>query len=115
MNENVGVVQVLPARVSKLEGQARRWRALSVFMVLAVLLLVWVGVSRSETPAAIVIRAKTVEAQDLVLKDKNGRVRARLSSDPTEKEEITLQGKVYHAQLPREPALQVFDDNGDEV
>jgi hypothetical protein len=48
------------------------------------------------------------------LKDEHGRVRARLSGYPSEKE-VRVQGKVHHIQIPGEPALQFFDENGEEV
>ena len=75
-----------------------------------------VGASRSETADPTVIRARTVEARDFLLKDEHGRVRARLSVYPTE---VTVHGKVFHMQaekvIPGQAALQFFDENGEEV
>jgi hypothetical protein len=72
-----------------------------------------VGASRSETTAPTVIRARTVEAQDFLLKDAQGRVRARWSSHPATGIEAKVGDKVY--QMPGEPALQFFNRNGEEV
>ncbi len=116
MKENEELIRALQIRVSKLEAQARRWRALSVLVLLAGVLLVLIGASRSETTDPTVIRAKTVEARDFVLKDEHGRVRGRWSSHTTEKVTTTTrEGKAYDFELPRDPALQFFDENGDEV
>jgi hypothetical protein len=115
VKENVELLQALQMRVSKLEAQARRWRALSVLVVLAGVLLMLVGAGRSETAAPTVIRARTVEARDFVLKDEHGRVRARLSSHPTEEMEATVEGTVHHYDVAVEPALQFFDANGEQV
>jgi len=116
VKENDELVQALQIRVSKLEAQVRRWRVLSVLIVLAGVFLVLVGASRSETADPTVIRARTVEARDFLLKDEHGRVRARLSVYPTE---VTVHGKVFHMQaekvIPGQAALQFFDENGEEV
>jgi hypothetical protein len=42
VKENDELIQALQIRVSQLEAQARRWRALSVLVVLAGVLLVYV-------------------------------------------------------------------------
>jgi hypothetical protein len=87
-------------------------------MVLAAILLVLVGAGRSETPDPTIIRARTVEARDFLLKDEHGRVRARLSLYPTGKE-VTVEGKVFRMPpekaIPGQAALQFFDENGEEV
>jgi hypothetical protein len=105
VKENDELLQSLQMRVSKLEAQARRWRALSVSVVLAGVLLVLIGASRSETGGPTVIRARTVEARDFLLRDEHGRVCARLTIHPT------VERKAVH----ENPALQFFDENGDEA
>jgi hypothetical protein len=116
VKENDELVQALQKRVSKLEARARRWRLLSVLMVLAGVLLVLVGASRSEIADPTVIRARTVEARDFLLKDEHGRVRARLSVYP---KEVTVHGKAFPMPpgkaIPGQAALQFFDENGEEV
>ena len=112
------LVRALEMRVSHLEAQARRWKVLSALVVLTGVFLVLVGASRSETADPTVIRARTVEARDFLLKDENGRVRARLSVYPTGKQ-VTADGKVFHMlsekAMPGQAALQFFDEKGEEV
>ena len=120
MKENDELIQALQMRVSKLETQTQRWTVFSVSMVLAgvFLMIALVRASRLGTAAPTVIRAKTVEAQDFVLKDEYGRVRARLGSFSITGEdtaETTIRSKVYHFQVPREPALKFFSGNGGVV
>jgi len=85
-------------------------------MVLAGVLLVLVGASRSETADPAVIRARTVEARYFLLKDEDGRVRARLSVYP---KQVVIHGKVSDMPpgkvIPGQAALQFFDENGEEV
>jgi hypothetical protein len=113
VKENDELLQALQMRVSKLEAQVRRWRALGVLVVLAGVLLVLVGAGRSETADPAVIRARAVEARDFVLRDERGRVRAHLSSHPTTDIEANVGGIVYH--MPGSPALQFFDEDGEQV
>jgi hypothetical protein len=105
VKDNDELFQALQVRVSKLETQTRRWRALSASAVLAGVLLVLVGANRSETAAPTVIRARTVEARDFLLRDEHGRICARLTIHPT------VERKAVH----ENPALQFFDENGEEV
>jgi hypothetical protein len=59
-----------------------------------------------------------VEAQDFLVKDENGRVRARLSLYPSGKE-VKVDGKIFHAfpekAMAGQAALQFFDEKGEEV
>lgn len=115
MKDNDELLQDLQMRVSKLETQTRRWRALSASVVLAGILLVLVGASRSETTAPTVIRAKTVDARDFLLRDEHGRVCARLSIHPTVERKASVEDEVYRYEVRENPALQFFDENGEEV
>jgi hypothetical protein len=120
MREDHRDVRALAVRVEKLEAQNRRWKLLSMVIALTGISLVVVGAGRSDTADSPVIRAKTVEAQDFVLKDEQGRIRARLSlySHPSGKE-MKVDGKVYQVPsekvMPGQAALQFFDERGDEV
>jgi hypothetical protein len=116
VKEHYELIEALQLRVSRLEGQSRRWRAVSVLTAFAGLLLVLVGPTRSETASPTTLRARTVEAREFLLTDARGQVRARLSSILTEKVTTTTpEGKVLHLELPRDPALQFLNRNGDEV
>jgi hypothetical protein len=76
----------------------------------------WSGTFGSvDTP---VMRARTVEAQEFLVKDADGRVRARLSLYPNG-QEVKVDGKVYHMRpekvMPGQASLQFYDENGEEV
>ena len=120
MREDHRDVRALAVRVEKLEAQNRRWKLMSVVIALVGISLVVVGAGRSETADSPVIRARTVEAQDFVLKDEQGRIRARLSLyvHPSGKE-MRAHGNVYHMQSEKvmvgQAALQFFDESGEEV
>ncbi len=118
MTDTVSDLQALAARVEKLEAENRRWKLASALSLLSGVLLVLMGakpVDRVEPP---VIRASTVEAQDFVLKDEGGRMRARLSLNPGGKE-VEIKGRVYRLlspqTIPGQAALQFYDDKGDIV
>jgi hypothetical protein len=111
--------EVLEMRVARLEAQARRWKTLSVVILVAVILVagvfvVFIGANRSETADSKPIRARMVEAQIFLLKDANGRVRARLRVNQTAKP-AKVDGKVYREVVPGEAVLQFFDETGEEV
>jgi hypothetical protein len=111
-------VRALTVRVEKLEAQNRRWKLLSMVIALTGISLVVIGTGRSDTGDSPVIRARTVEAQDFLLKDEKGRIRARLSLYPSGKE-MKVDGKVYQVPsekvMPGQAALQFFDERGEEV
>ena len=68
-------------RLIKLEGQNRRLKQMgAVALVVAASLLVMAQALRTKTVEADVVEAIRVEANEFILKDKNGNVRARLSS-----------------------------------
>ena len=101
-----------------LEAQNRRWELMSMVIALTGVSLLVIGAGRSDTVDTPVMRAKTVEAQEFLLKDADGRVRARLGLYPNGKE-VKVDGKVYHMRpekvMPGQAALQFFDERGEEV
>jgi hypothetical protein len=112
---------MLSARVERLEAQSRRWKATSVITVLVLGSLLAMGSGRSDRVDSSTIKARAVEAQEFVLKDADGRVRARLNL-PTPK--LTPlpgppPGMVYRENpahvLPNQAALQFYDEDGDVV
>jgi hypothetical protein len=94
MRETKRDIEALAVRVERLEAQNRRWKLMNVVVALTGVSLVVIGAGRSDTPDSHVIRARTVEAQDFLVKDDNGRVRARLSLHPNGKE-VKVGGKVF--------------------
>jgi hypothetical protein len=118
MRETNRDFQALAVRVEKLEAQNRRWKLMSVVIALTGASLVVMGARRSDSVETPVMRARTVEAQEFLLKDADGRVHARLSLYSNGKE-MKVDGKIYHMRpekvMPGQASLQFFDENGEEV
>ena len=62
-----------------------------------------------------VIHARTVEAQDFVVKDEDGQIRARLTLNPQVKMRKDMSGPELNMNVPMGPALQFYDSNGDAI
>jgi hypothetical protein len=109
-------VRALTIRVEKLEIQNRRWRLGSIGLLLGVTALAIVGAAHSDAVDPSVIRAKTVEATNFVLKDDSGRVRGRMSIAT---DTILKDGKVYHIWRPNvtvgQALLEFYDEDGNQV
>src|ERR1700757_2222883 len=92
MNSSPADVQGLAARIEKLESANRRWKSASTIAMLFVISLLLLSTRHAERVAAAaradrfepdMLHARTVEAQDFVLKDADGRVYARFSITPS--------------------------------
>lgn len=119
--------QNLAARIEKLEAANRRWKSATAIAFLFVLSVLLLSTRHAERVAAAakpdrvepqgVIRARTVEAQDFVLKDADGHVYARLSLSP--RVDVKRKGGTYlmpsDGALPGQPSLQFYNDKGDVV
>jgi len=118
MREAIRDFQALVVRVEMLEAQNRRWKLMSMVIALTGVSLVVIGAGRSDTVDTPVMRARTVEAQEFLVKDADGRVRARLSLYP-KGQEVKVDEKVYHMRpekvMPGQASLQFYDENGEEV
>ena len=117
-------VQNLAARIGKLESANRRWKSASAIALLFVLSLLLLSTRHAERVAAAarpdrverdVLRVRTVEAQDFVLKDDEGHVLARLSLSP--QADVKKRGGAYlvpkDGALPGQAALQFYNDKGE--
>jgi len=117
-------VQSLAARIEKLESANRRWKSASAIALLFVLSLLLLSTRHAERVAAAarpdrverdVLRVRTVEAQDFVLKDDEGHVLARLSLSP--QADVKKRGGAYlvpkDGALPGQAALQFYNDKGE--
>jgi len=125
MNSSLVDVQTLASRVEKLEAANRRWKSASAIALLFVISLLLLSTRHADRVAAAaradriepdVLRARTVEAQDFVLKDDDGHVYARLSLSPQAR--VKKNGGSYLLQdgtLPGQPSLQFYNDKGDVV
>jgi hypothetical protein len=65
-------------RIGKLETQNRRWKFVSLFVLLIFVSTLTMGVMAQERIAPPLVRAQTVEANTFLLRDADGSVRGRL-------------------------------------
>ncbi len=107
---NTGLV-FLAARVEKLEAQNRRWKLISVVFVVSGLSLMLIGAKPADRVDPTAIRAKTVEAQEFILKDQDGHVYSSLSLNSARPEQAKgLNGQ--SAAIEGQASLQFFDNQG---
>jgi hypothetical protein len=99
--------QSLAARMDKLESQNRKWKLATIFLGLTTISLVAMAAKPADHYDPNVLRVRTVEAQDFVLKDQDGQVYARLTLNP--KPKVTRNSILMNAEGP---ALQFYDDKG---
>jgi len=109
-------LQALAARVEKLEAQNHGWKAATIAVALVASSLVMMGAKPADRIEPPVIRATTVEAQDFVLKDEDGQVRARLTINPGIKKEVRG-GRILmmNPATVLGPALQFYDEKGNAI
>ncbi|MGB7849127.1 MAG: hypothetical protein WBL63_26175 [Candidatus Acidiferrum sp.] len=105
-------LQILAARVEKLEAQNRRWKFISTAFVLAGVSAVLMGAKAADRIGPPAIRAKTVEAQEFILKDSDGQVYGRLSLHMAAKGVVNGQSTVVDED---QASLQFFNEQGDVV
>ena len=119
MNSSQANLDLLAARVQKLEASNYRWKLLNALLVLSIVSVVLMGAKPADRLQPSVVRAGSVEAQEFILKDEAGHVYARLSLNPS-LPKATQKGRTYlipndSLAIPGQPALQFFDDKGDVV
>lgn len=122
-------VQTLAARIEKLETANRRWKSASAIGLLFVLSLLFLSTRHAERVAAAakpdrieqdVLHARTVEAQDFVLKDAEGRVYARFSITPNlaamdQNGRVLPPGSLRFNDVPLPPgqaSIRFYDEKG---
>jgi hypothetical protein len=139
MNSSHIDIQILAARVAKLEAANRRWKSASAIALLFVISLLLLSTRHAERVAAAakpdrvepdVLRVRSVEAQDFVLKDADGHVYARfgLTPSPIPMDQngrlflapgsprfYTTPGQVLPGQAPGQASLQFYDERGQLV
>ena len=103
--------QALAARMDKLEAQNRRWKVASIVFALSIGSLLLMAAKPADRIDPTVIHARTVEAQDFVLKDADGQVLARLTLNPNKKD---TSGRIF-INPPVGPDLQFYNENGDAI
>ena len=65
-------------RIRKLETQNRRWKFVSLLVLLMFVSTLTIGVMAQERIAPPLVRAQTVEANTFLLRDADGSIRGRL-------------------------------------
>ena len=106
--------QALATRMDKLEAQNRKWKLASILLAVSSASLVLVAAKPADRIDPGVIHARTVEAQDFVVKDEDGQIRARLTLNPNKKMEMN--GRSVLIMNPAfGPALQFYNENGDAI
>lgn len=126
MNSSQVDVQNLAVRIEKLESANRRWKSASAIALLFVISLLLLSTRHAERVAAAarpdridrdVLQVRTVEAQNFILKDDDGRVYARLSLSPPP--QVSKNGRTYllpsEGAAPGQPSLQFYDERGQVV
>jgi hypothetical protein len=125
MNSPQTNLDLLSARVQKLEASNRRWRLLNAVLLLSGASVALMGAKPADRLEPNIIRAGAVEAQEFILKDTDGHIYARLSLGRTLANTLAnglnslpnqsgLQFLPNRA-TPSQPALQFFNDRGDVV
>lgn len=129
MNSSPVGVQTLADRVAKLESANRRWKSASAIVLLFVISVLLIATRPAERVAAAanadriepdVLHARSVEAQEFLLKDENGHVFARFSLTPS-LAAMDQNGRLlppdslrlYNAPvIPGQASLQFYDEKG---
>ncbi|PYT83123.1 MAG: hypothetical protein DMG40_03905 [Acidobacteria bacterium] len=127
MNSSPVEIQTLTARMEKLESANRRWKSASAIALLFVVSMLVLSTrhARRVTAAARpdriepdVLHARTIEAQDFVLKDPEGHVYARFSITPNlaAADQNGRSPRLYKMPLiPGQASLQFYDEKGKVV
>jgi hypothetical protein len=105
-------LQALSARLDKLETQNRRWKLAAALFVLSSASLILIAARPADHIDPSVIRARSVEAEDFILKDQDGQVYARLSLRPHPKK--FGQSFLYSPAGPAS-SLEFYDQNGEAI
>ncbi len=100
-------VQSLAARMDKLESQNRKWKLATIAFGFTSASLIAMAAKPADHYDPNVLRIRSVEAQEFVLKDDDGQVYARLTLNPkpnTSASSITVNSEGA--------ALQFYDSKG---
>jgi hypothetical protein len=105
-------LQSLSARIDKLETQARRWKLATMVLALSSASLILIAAKPADHIDPSVIRTRSIEAEDFILKDQDGQVHARLSLHP--------HSKKFGQSFSPSPAgstssLEFYDQNGEAI
>ena len=116
MNSPQTNLDLLAARVQKLEAANHRWKFVNALLLLSGVSVLLMGAKPADRLEPNVIRAGSVEAQEFILKDETGHVYARLSLNPSFPK-VTQKGRTYLFPSDTFPggeaALQFYNEKGE--
>jgi hypothetical protein len=116
MNSSHTNLDLLAARVQKLEASNHRWKFVSALLLLSGVSALLMGAKPADRLQPPVVRAGSVEAQEFILKDETGHVYARLSLNPSVPR-TTQKGRTYIFPSDTFPggeaALQFYNEKGE--
>ena len=115
MKSTVSDFQALSDRLDKLETQNQRWKMAAIVLALSSASLVLIAARPADHIDSAVIHARTVEAQDFVVKDEDGQIRARLTLNPRVKMRKDMSSPPANMNAPMGPALQFYNGEGDAI
>ncbi len=95
MNSSQANLDLLAARVQKLEASNRHWRLVNALLLLSGVSVVLMGAKPADRLEPPVVRAGTVEAQAFILRNETGHVYARLSLNPSTPRIKQSNGRTY--------------------
>jgi|SRR5947207_13745651 len=116
MNSSQSNLDLLAARIQKLEAANHRWKLVNALLLLSGVSILLMGAKPADRLQPNVVRAGSVEAQEFILKDETGHVYARLSLKPS-LPNITQKGRTYLFPSDTFPggeaALQFYNEKGE--
>lgn len=68
----------LVARLERLERGNKRWKTATIVLLLVLVAMLLVGFKTADFPQPDLVRARSVEAQNFVLRDASGQIWARM-------------------------------------
>jgi hypothetical protein len=115
MTDTETELQTLTRRVGKLEAQNHQWRLVGCVLALFGSSFLVMGAKPIDRIEQSILRATTVETSDIILKDKEGHVCARLSVTPIVDRVNDHTSIVTHSNSPDLAVLEIYDDKGHPV
>ena len=108
-------LRVLAVRVEELEASNRRWKLFSMGLLLSGISVLLIAAKTTDRVESSVIRVKTVEARDIILKDEHGNVCARLSVLPIIKRMSNGVPLIFQSDTTDRAVLVIYNDKGRPV
>ena len=103
---------MLAVRVEELEASNRRWKLFSMGLLLSGISMLLIAAKVPDLAEPSVIRVNTVEARDIILKDGNGNICARLSVLPIIKRMSNGTSFVVQSDTTDRAVLEIYNDEG---